>query len=504
LIVRYKDLLLSNPEAEQRQLILDTVRLMLTPCLFAVFTTIAGFGSLLLCDILPVRTFGWMMSAGIVVSLIITFLLFPAGLMFLRKGLPPVIKIKEFSFTSSLAKFTEARGTLILIASCLIFIISALGISRLVVENSFINYFKDTTEIYQGLKVIDEKLGGTTPLDVIVEIDGPETSAAMAAAKTEEPGGEEFEEFDEFEEANDEKYWFTADRMVLATEIHDYLDSLPEIGKVLSLATMLKIGAKLNNGKPLDNFQLALVYSELPDKFKRIILKPYVSPKYHQLRYSIRIKDSEKSLRRDILLKKIRHDLVHKLGLKEEKVHLAGLLVLYNNMLQSLFESQILTLGMVVLALLGMFLILFRSLKLALIAIVPNLLAISVVLGVMGWLNIPLDMMTITIAAISIGIAVDNTIHYIYRFRYEFQFENSYIKTVHRCHGSIGRAMYYTSLTIISGFLILVLSNFIPSIYFGLLTGLAMLIALIAALTLLPQLIILFKPFGPKITVNQN
>jgi predicted RND superfamily exporter protein len=504
LIVRYKDLLLSNPEAEQRQLILDTVRLMLTPCLFAVFTTIAGFGSLLLCDILPVRTFGWMMSAGIVVSLIVTFLLFPAGLMLLGKEAAQVIKAKNFSFTSFLGRVTEAHGMLILIGSCLIFIISALGISRLVVENSFINYFKDTTEIYQGLKVIDEKLGGTTPLDVIVEIDGPETSAAMAAAKTEEPGGEEFEEFDEFEEANDEKYWFTADRMVLATEIHDYLDSLPEIGKVLSLATMLKIGAKLNNGKPLDNFQLALVYSELPDKFKRIILKPYVSPKYHQLRYSIRIKDSEKSLRRDILLKKIRHDLVHKLGLKEEKVHLAGLLVLYNNMLQSLFESQILTLGMVVLALLGMFLILFRSLKLALIAIVPNLLAISVVLGVMGWLNIPLDMMTITIAAISIGIAVDNTIHYIYRFRYEFQFENSYIKTVHRCHGSIGRAMYYTSLTIISGFLILVLSNFIPSIYFGLLTGLAMLIALIAALTLLPQLIILFKPFGPKITVNQN
>jgi len=421
LIVRYKDLLLSNPEAEQRQLILDTVRLMLTPCLFAVFTTIAGFGSLLLCDILPVRTFGWMMSAGIVVSLIVTFLLFPAGLMLLGKEAAQVIKAKNFSFTSFLGRVTEAHGMLILIGSCLIFIISALGISRLVVENSFINYFKDTTEIYQGLKVIDEKLGGTTPLDVIVEIDGREISAAMAAAKTEEPGDEEFEEFDEFEEAYDEKYWFTADRMALANEIHDYLDSLPEIGKVLSLATMLKIAAKLNNGKPLDNFQLALVYSELPDKFKRVILRPYVSPKHHQLRYSIRIKDSEKSLRRDILLKKIRHDLVHKLDLKEEKVHLAGLLVLYNNMLQSLFESQILTLGMVVLALLGMFLILFRSLKLALIAIVPNLLAISVVLGVMGWLNIPLDMMTITIAAISIGIAVDNTIHYIYRFRYEFQ-----------------------------------------------------------------------------------
>jgi predicted RND superfamily exporter protein len=498
LIVRYKDLLSRNPEAEQRQLIRDTVSLMLTPCLYAALTTIAGFGSLLLCDILPVRTFGWMMSAGIAVSLISTFLLFPAGLMLLGKEAPQAMKAKRFSFTSALARFTEARGTLILLGSCFILIMSVLGITRLVVENSFVNYFKETTEIYQGLKIIDEKLGGTTPLDVIVELEVPQASAAMAAAKTKGQGDEEFDEFDEFEGAKDEKYWFTADRMALATKIHDYLDNLPETGKVLSLATMLKIATKLNNGQPLDNFQLALVYSELPDRFKRIILKPYVSPQHHQLRYSIRVKDSEKSLRRDALLKKIRHDLVNKLGIKPERLHLAGLLVLYNNMLQSLFESQILTLGMVVLVLLGMFLILFRSLKLALIAILPNLIAISVVLGVMGWLNIPLDMMTITIAAISIGIAVDNTIHYIYRFRYEFQYEHCYLKTVHRCHGSIGRALYYTSLTIISGFLILTLSNFIPSIYFGLLTALAMAIALIAALTLLPQLLLILKPFGPE------
>jgi predicted RND superfamily exporter protein len=175
------------------------------------------------------------------------------------------------------------------------------------------------------------------------------------------------------------------------------------------------------------------------------------------------------------------------------------MLVLYNNMLQSLFRSQILTLGIVVLALMCMFMILFRSLKVALIAILPNLLSTSVVLGVMGWLNIPLNMMTITIAAISVGIAVDNTIHYIHRFTHELEVNGNYLKTVHRCHGSIGHAMYYTSVTIIIGFSILAVSNFIPSIYFGLLTGLAMLIALIAALTLLPQLLIVFKPFGPEV-----
>ncbi|MDX2438910.1 MAG: MMPL family transporter, partial [Desulfobacterales bacterium] len=255
---------------------------------------------------------------------------------------------------------------------------------------------------------------------------------------------------------------------------------------------------KLNSGKPLDNFKLALLCSELPDEFKNIVLKPYVSVEHDQVRFSIRIIDSEKSLKRNELLKRIHNDLIGKLGLKEKNVHLTGMLVLYNNMLQSLFNSQILTLGITVLALMGMFLILFRSIKIALIAIFPNLLSIGVVLGFMGWLKIPLDMMTITIAAISVGIAVDDTIHYIHRFKQEFEIDQNYINAVHRSHGSIGYAMYYTSLTIIIGFSILVLSNFIPSIYFGLLTGLAMLIALIAALTLLPQLIVFIKPFGPE------
>lgn len=503
LIVRYRELLRKHPEKDQRQLILETVSLMLTPCLYAALTTIAGFGSLLLCNILPVRSFGWMMSAGIAVSLVITFLFFPAALMLMKKVPPHVKKEKRLSLTATLARFNEAHGTLILVVSAVLFILSAIGISRLVVENSFINYFKETTEIHQGMKIIDQKLGGTTPMDIIIDVIEPKAAAPQAATGTPSASDDEFEKFDEFDKGDDEKYWFTAEKMALVTRIHDYLESLPETGKVMSLGTMLKVAEKRNDGKALDNFQLALVYSELPEKFKNIILTPYVSPKHNQLRYSIRIKDSEKSLRRNALLTKIRYDLVNKLGLEKKQIHLTGLLVLYNNMLQSLFKSQVLTLGVTVLLLLGMFLILLRSLKTALIALAPNLLAICVVLGFIGWLNIPLDMMTITIAAISIGMAVDNTIHYIYRFRYEFKITGKYTEVVHRCHSSIGRALYYTSLTVIIGFSILALSNFIPSIYFGLLTGLALSIALIAALTLLPQLIIVFKPFGPDITASR-
>jgi predicted RND superfamily exporter protein len=497
LIVRYRELGLKNPETGQRELILDTVRLMMKPCLYAALTTIAGFGSLLLCDILPVITFGWMMSAGISVSLVMTFLLFPSVLMLMSKKSLRSGKKSRFSLTSFLAWFTQAHGTFILIMSCIAFILGAVGISKLTVENSFIDYFKHTTEIYQGMKVIDQNLGGTTPLDVIIDFEKIAETVPAVTSETATKDGNEFDEFDEFDEAESKnKYWFTSDKMARIVTVHNYLDSLPETGKILSLGTMIKVAEKLNNDKPLDNFQLALLYSELPEKFRTMVLTPYVSVENNQVRFSIRVRDSEKSLRRNELIKKIRHDLVNKLGLKKEHVHLSGMLVLYNNMLQSLFRSQILTLGVVILALMGMFLILFRSLKIALIAISPNLLSIGVVLGIMGWLNLPLDMMTITIASISVGIAVDNTIHYIHRFADEFQIDHNYIMTMHRCHGSIGHAMFYTSVTIIIGFSILVLSNFIPSIYFGLFTGLAMLIALIAALTLLPQLIVVFKPFG--------
>jgi predicted RND superfamily exporter protein len=500
LIVRYRELCIINPEASQRDLILYTVGSMGKPCLYAALTTIAGFGSLLLCNILPVITFGWMMSAGILVSLVMTFLLFPCILMLMSKETPPTGRKVHFSLAPFLAKFTDAHGLLILVISGIALVLSAVGITRLTVENSFIDYFKHTTEIYQGMKTIDQNLGGTTPLDVIIDFKTPKDKKPTPAREVVKNKSDEFDAFNEFDKAEKEnKYWFTSEKMNLVKKVNDYLDRLPQTGKILSLGTLLKMTENLNKNKPLDNFELALLYNELPERFKSMVLTPYVSLDHDEARFSIRVRDSEKTLKRNQLLKKIRKDLVSKFELDENQVNLSGMLVLYNNMLQSLFRSQIQTLGVVILALMIMFMILFRSLKIALIAIFPNLLSIGMVLGVMGWLNIPLDMMTITIASISVGIAVDDTIHYIHRFKREIRFDQDYIKTLHRCHGSIGHAMFYTSVTIIIGFSILVLSNFIPSIYFGLLTGLAMLIALIAALTLLPELLVVFKPFGTEV-----
>jgi len=504
LIVRYRELARLNPDMNQRQLILESTTFMARPCTFAVLTTVVGFASLILSGILPVMNFGWMMSAGIGVSLFLTFLIFPVLLMQMPKALPNTSFESRFALTKIFADITEKYGKIILYLSVGALIMSVIGTTKLTVENSFIDYFKESTEIYQGMKMIDRQLGGTTPLDLVVNLDDDEHKKFdenvedNVDSKLEEDEEDEFDEFEEeFQEsAGEAQYWFTADKMDRIEEIHDYLDGLDQTGKVLSLGTMLKIGRTLNSGKSLDDFMLALLYNELPERFRKIILDPYVSVENNEARFNVRIRDSEPNLRRNELLRQIKNDLKTKLKIPEENGQLANLLVLYNNMLQSLFKSQILTLGVVIFSFLIMFIFLFRSITIALIAIFPNVLSIGVVLGFMGWIGIPLDMMTITIAAISVGIAVDNTIHYIHRFRHEFTKDQNYFSAMHRSHESIGYAMYYTSITIIIGFSILVLSKFIPSIYFGLLTGLAMLIALLAALTLLPQLLIVLKPLG--------
>jgi predicted RND superfamily exporter protein len=500
LIVKYRELARATPDAPLAELVENAVVAMAQPCFFAILTTIAGFSSLVFSGILPVMNFGWMMSAGVAVSLILAFLIFPAVLMLFPKAEQPPERAGRFSLTRVTANFTERFGNLILWCSAGILVVSIVGITQLRVENSFIDYFKHTTEIYQGMSVIDQQLGGTTPLDVIVRFESSQAEEPPAPADdaASSPEDEFFDQFEEefAQEADSAQYWFTPERMRTVERVHDYLSGLPEVGKVISLGTLLKVGVTLNDNKPLDGFLLALVYQELPERFRKIILTPYVSVENDEVRISARVVDSLPELRRNELLKRIERELVEEVGLKEGQARLASLLVLYNNMLQSLFSSQILTLGFAVLVLMFMFLILFRSLKLAFIAIFPNLLSIGVVLGMMGWVGIPLDLMTITIAAISVGIAVDDTIHYIHRFKEEFEKDRNYPATMHRAHATIGSAMYYTSVTIVIGFSILVFSNFIPSIYFGLLTSLAMIAALTAALTLLPQLILWIKPFG--------
>ncbi|MDX1295130.1 MAG: MMPL family transporter [Sulfurimonadaceae bacterium] len=494
LSVRYRELVRLNPDAEHRDVIRDATVSMFKPCLYVILTTVAGFSSLVASNILPVMNLGWMMSAGISISLFITFLVFPAVMMLTRKEVPYRGFERHFELTKKLGHIAEKYPRTIIITSVALAIFSISGASKLIVENSFINYFNSDTEIYKGMEVIDTSLGGTTPLDVIIDFPKDETAAE---APKEEFGDGEFDDFEaEFaEDADAAQYWFTAEKMRTIEAIHDYLDGLPETGKTLSFATMLKSGRIINEGDDLDNLELALIYNELPDQFRSIILDPYLDVENDQVRFSVRIVDSQEDLRRDELLKRIQRELHEKVGIPEENIRLAGMMLLYNNMLQSLFNSQIVTLGLVVMILGFMFFILFRSLKVAFIAMIADVIAVGVVFGFMGWAGIPLDMMTITIAAISLGIAVDDAIHYLHRFKIEVAKDGNYIHAMHHSHGSIGYAMYYTTMAIIVGFSVLVLSNFTPTIYFGMLTVLAMFMALIANLLLLPRLIIWIKPF---------
>jgi hypothetical protein len=496
LIVRYREYHRADTRLDQRALVHDTVHSMFIPCIYATLTTIAGFSSLVFCDIKPVINFGLMMSAGLVLSIILTFILFPATVVLMKKRtLKPQRPRKGFVLTSFLGHYTERRGGVILSITGALCLLTVLGIARLRVENSFIDYFKHSTEIYRGMKLIDEKLGGTTPLDVMVQFEKVDLKQFAQADEEEDPFGNLYGP----KEASDyDRYWFFDDRLKTIEQVHDYLNGLPETGKVLSLATLLKIGRTLNEDKPIQSIEMAVLYTKLPEQYRDLILTPYISVKNNEARFWVRIKDSLKTLQRAPLLEKIKNDLSTKLNLPADRVRLAGTMVLYNNMLQSLFTSQIKTMGVTALSLFVMFLLLFRSARLALIALFPNLLSAGAVLAAMGWLNIPLDMMTITIASISLGIAVDDTIHYICRFREEIQVDGDYAKTLHRCHGSIGNAMYYTSVAIVIGFSILTTSNFWPTIYFGAFTSLAMVIALAGALLLLPKLIIMFKPFKIK------
>ena len=485
LIVRYRQI--SSEASEQVEAVYETTKQMVWPCLYTALTTIVAFASLVLSDIKPVIDFGYMMTLGLIVTFITTFFLFPSILCLLKKNNENTSKTTAFAFTKFLADITVKKGSSITTISVFILILTIYGISQLKVENSFINYFKTNTEIYKGMKKIDDKLGGTTPLEIIIQFQ--EDDASNDAS--DDYGLDLLDE----EEADISQQWFTKNKINKIKKVHDYIDSLSETGKVLSLASTVRVAEKLNEGKELDSLELALLYKRVPKSVKDVAISPYVSFERNQARINVRILDSNPDLRRDNLIRKIEDDMLNKLGFNRDSFYLTGVLVLYNNMLQSLFNSQILSMGFVMIGITVMFLILFKSLSLAVIGIIPNLLAAGFVLGLMGLIKLPLDMMTITIAAIAIGIAVDNSIHYIYRFREEYNKTKNYSESVYRSHDSIGGAIFFTGITIIFGFSILVLSNFIPTIIFGLLTGLAMFIALVAVLTLLPKLLISFKPF---------
>ena len=492
-------------EKNLRNAIVEGYGQMFAPCFFAALTTAVAFLSLTFGELKPVIEFGKMMAFGISIAFILTFTFLPCAIYLVSK-----IKTKDYlslhKITSWLLDFSNNNKITIGSSFIVIFAIFSYGVSKLEVENRFIDYFDKETEIYQGMYEIDSKLGGTATLDIIIsepiESEIPEKSkmqniATNVAVISNDFSFDDLFEDDLFEDMTSDAsgYWWNTYSLKTLEDIHDYLDSIPEIGKVLSVASGIKLAREINDGEDLNDLELALLRSVLPEDIRETLLYSYINKDDSIVRISTRVNESSANLNRNELLEKINFDLQNEFNLKPGQYEITGLAVLYNNMLQSLFQSQIGSLLIVFAVISIMLLIIFKSFKVMVIGLIPNIFVASSVMGLLGLLKIPLDIMTITVAAISVGMAVDNTIHYIYRYKKELKKTNSVQHALENAHTTTGRAIFYTATTIAAGFCILSLSNFFPTVLFGLFTSLAMVLAFITSLTVLPNLLVKYKVF---------
>ena len=467
----------------------NAIRQIIVPCFFAAFTTGIAFISLLVGELKPVIEFGKMMSVGILIAFICTFTFIPAALSLIKNTKTKDV-LKLHRITSILYKYTVKNTKLIFLISFISISAFIYGAFKLEVENKFIDYFDDTTEIYQGMLKIDKDLGGTATLDIIIK--EPKEDLIINNSVDDDIFLDDL-----FEDENSQAsgYWWNIYSLSKLEEIHDYLDEKDEIGKVLSVASGLKLARKINDDQDLNDLELALLRSVLPEDIKDTLLYSYINKDDSVVRISTRVVETSDGLNRNNLIAEIKNDLKNEFKLDDDQITITGLAVLYNNMLQSLFSAQIGSI-LIVFSVIGlMFLAIFKTFKAMIIGLIPNIFVAMSVLGVLGLLGLPLDIMTITVAAISVGMAVDNTIHYMYRYKKEVKNTKDALTAINFTHINIGRALFYTAATISVGFSILSLSNFFPTVLFGLFTSMALIISFVSSLTLLPNLLVKSKLF---------
>ena len=485
-LVKFNELI--DVISSKKERLNETLRQIIAPCFFAAFTTGIAFISLLSGELKPVIEFGKMMSVGILFAFVTTFTFIPSALI-LIKNIKTKDILKLHKITDILYGFSKKNTFIIFLISLIATCLLILGSSKLEVENKFIDYFDSSTEIYQGMLKIDKDLGGTATLDIII-------SEPIVDFIDE---GEEDDLFidDLFEDDSSEAsgYWWNIYSLSKLEEIHDYLSSKEEIGKVLSVASGIKLAREINEGEDLNDLELALLRSVLPEDIKDTLLYSYINEDDSVVRISTRVVETAPGLNRNNLIKEIEYDLVENFNLDEDQFEITGLAVLYNNMLQSLFAAQIGSISIVFAVIALMFLLIFKSFKAMIIGLIPNIFVALSVVGALGLLGLPLDIMTITVAAISVGMAVDNTIHYMYRYKKEMKQTNDPMMSMKNSHINVGRALFYTAATIAIGFSILAFSNFFPTVLFGIFTSMALIISFISSLTLLPNLLVKFNLF---------
>jgi|TARA_B100000123_G_scaffold70724_1_gene50415 predicted RND superfamily exporter protein len=439
------------------------------PCLFTALTTIVGFASLILSDIKPVIDFGKMMSVGVLLNLLSSFLFIPLALEL--KNIKSITQknIADFVYNNG---YVQSKGFIkkAWIPFLLIFIPLIIYLpTNLKVENKFIDYFNKETEIYKGMETIDKNLGGTTPFDIILSL--PEAI-------------EEVDEEDLFFSENSEtaKYWWKKDNMDKLQKVQNEVSKIDELGKVLSIANGIELAQNLNNNQPLGDLELAFVRNSLLDSERaQKVLETFIDETEKSTKIFARTIDSSPNLNRNELINSIDKILQKNFEGTEIDYQITGLGVLYNNLLQSLFSSQIKTLSFVLVSIFLMVSFLFRSLLVGFSVMFIPSISVGVVMSSMSILNIPLDIMTITIASICVGMSVDYAIHFAWRYLKE----NDEKKTLL----SAGRAILITGSTIIMGFLVFLFSNFNPTILFGVFSGIAIFFAMFLSIYLLPRIL---------------
>jgi predicted RND superfamily exporter protein len=461
LIVQYRQLANDDEQATQAELVSATLREKIKPCFYAGITTSVGFGSLIFSGIQPVVSFGWMMIIAMFVSIALSLIFLPALLcLFSRsqKAAPSKLSQQFIQWVSgiTLNHSGKVMGLFVVVTA-----IAILGLFRLTVENSFLNYFAEDTQVHQELTFIDQQFGGSTPFDIIIDIpaDMQKKDLALSAKSIQQ-------------------------LQVAQTILKQY----PASGNTTSVVNFTELAMKLNQGRPLTEYELTAIYRLVDENLRETLLGSYFSLEHQQLRLSSRVKDSTEGFNRKEYLENLRHDLEAN-GIAKDQYQFTNLFVLYQDILQRLFTSQILTLGLVYIALLLVMWVLFKRLSVALVALVPNIICTLLILAVMGYANIPLDLMTITIAAIAMGIAVDDTIHFVHHYLHGHSTPKD---AAEKAYFSVGYAMLFTTVIICVGFALLAFSDFVPSMLFGLLTALAMIIALVTDLTLLPAMLTRF------------
>ena len=468
----YQEVKLSG---DRRESILKTVKHICVPCFLTCVTTSIGFLSLIVSDVTPVKTTGIFMAAGIMMSFFVCMTIVPGMLSFFPGWMsrPSMDMQKDHEASNKelrspywfIGKFVK-NNTIYVFAFSWVFVgVAIYGITKTEAESSIFESFPENSEITKSTEHIEKNLMGLIPMDIVVDATNM--------------GGV-----------------FQPDVLVEMEKLQDYLKGIPEVTKSVSVVDYVKyLNTLLNKDVPDSQVitkDKAIDYVKLASLHGDNIVKSLYTKNYNEGRVSVRMKNVGSARYEEIV-----NDIEGYIKLNfplSVGCAITGIVPLLMDMQGHLIESQIKTFTLAFILVFISIALLLKSARIGMMSMIPNLIPIAITLGVMGYVGINLDVATIMIASVAIGISVDDTIHFLYRFKEEFKKDRDHYLAIQRTLSGVGRALIFTTVVATCGFLVFCLSDFKAIQYFGLLTGITMVSAIIADLLILPSCILLFKP----------